>query len=100
MKKITKTYTIRLDETDKQRADQVFRELGMTFATGMNLYVKMVGRHKKIPFNLDVSEQIPKTLKESFGLLQEEAKLNGIEDMTMDEIDAEIAEYRHEKRGN
>ena len=79
----TKTYTIRLDETDKKRAEQVFKELGMTFATGMNLYVKTVGRQKKIPFDLDVSEHI--------------SKINGTDNIKMGEIDAEISAYRQER---
>jgi len=92
-------YTLRIDESDKRNAEQVFKELGMTFATGINIYLKTVGRQRKIPFNMDLNEQSPKTLKESFKALQEEAKLNGVDNMTMDEIDAEIAAYRREKRG-
>ena len=95
-------YTIRVDETDKQKAEAVFRELGMTFATGINIYLKTVGRQKRIPFNLDTNEEgaAKISLKEAFGALQEEAKNNGIDEMTMEEIDAEIAEYRREKRGS
>jgi len=93
-------YTLRVDEIDKQNAEQVFRTLGMTFATGINIYLKTVGRQQRIPFAMDLNEQTaPKTLKEAFALLQEESKRNGIDNMTMDEIDAEIAASRREKRG-
>jgi len=96
----TVNYTLRIDETDKQTAERVFKDLGMTFATGINIYLKTVGRQQKIPFNMDLNEQsVPKTLKEAFQALQEESKQNGIDNMTMDEIDAEIAAYRREKRG-
>ena len=97
----TVNYTLRLDETDKQRAEQVFKALGMSFATGMNIYVKAVGRQLGIPFSLTVNDTtLPSTLLNAFESLQEESLQNGISDMTMEEIVAEIAEYRREKRGS
>ena len=53
----TVNYTLRIDDNDKQRAEQVFRELGMTFATGINIYVKMVSRQQRIPFELDLGKR-------------------------------------------
>ena len=50
-------YTLRLDKSDKQKAEQVFKALGMTFSTGINIYVKSVGRHQKIPFDLSLRDQ-------------------------------------------
>jgi len=54
----TTNYTLRVDDTDKQRAEQVFKELGMTFATGINIYIKTVSRQQKIPFELTLNPQI------------------------------------------
>jgi DNA-damage-inducible protein J len=51
----TVNYSLRVDEADKQKAEQVFKALGMTFSTGINIYIKAVGRQKKIPFDLAVS---------------------------------------------
>jgi len=48
---------VRLDETDRQQAEQVFKSLGMNLATGINIYIKAVGRQQKIPFELDLSER-------------------------------------------
>jgi len=39
------------------------------------------------------------TLAEAFRDLQDESVANGMDKMTMEEIDAEIATYRQEKRG-
>ena len=92
-------YTLRLDEVDKQKAEQVFKALGMTFSTGINIYIKTVGRQQRIPFSLNVNDVAqPTTLISAFESLQEESEQNGTSDMTMDEIVAEIAEYRREKR--
>jgi len=53
----TSNYTLRVDDVDKQRAEQVFKELGMTFATGINIYIKTVSRQQKIPFELSLNPQ-------------------------------------------
>ena len=53
----TTNYSLRVDETDKQIAEQVFRSLGMTFSTGINIYLKAVGRQQRIPFDLALVEQ-------------------------------------------
>jgi len=96
----TVNYTLRIDETDKQRAEQVFKTLGMTFSTGINIYLKTVGRQKRIPFALTINDVAPaQTLMDAFEALQSESLQNGLSEMTMDEIDAEIAAYRQEKRG-
>ena len=54
----TVNYSLRVDETDKQRAEQVFKALGMTFSTGINIYLKTVGRQQRIPFNLTLLEPV------------------------------------------
>jgi DNA-damage-inducible protein J len=96
----TINYTLRVDSSDKQNAEQVFKNLGMTFATGINIYLKTVGRQQKIPFSLSLDERSAgKSLKEAFRAAQEGSVINGIDDMTMDEINAEISAYRNEKRG-
>ena len=93
-------YTLRIDEEDKQKAEQVFRSLGMTFSTGINVYIKTVGRQQKIPFALAMNEAATtKTFEDVFKAAQEEAKVNGTSEMAMGEIDAEIAAHRREQRG-
>ena len=57
-------YTVRLDETDKQAAERVFNELGLTMAAGINIYIKMVARQKRIPFELALNTSKPNTTRE------------------------------------
>ncbi|MCL1878911.1 MAG: type II toxin-antitoxin system RelB/DinJ family antitoxin [Defluviitaleaceae bacterium] len=61
----TVNYTLRIDESDKQNAEQVFKELGMTFSTGINVYIKTVGRQLRIPFDLALNEPAMATPKNS-----------------------------------
>jgi len=57
MQMATVNYSLRVDENDKQIAEQVFKSLGMTFSTGLNVYIKMVGRQQRIPFDLSLDGQ-------------------------------------------
>ena len=52
MKMATVNYTLRLDETDKQQAEHIFKSLGMTFSAGVNAYIKTVVRQQRIPFDM------------------------------------------------
>ena len=91
-------YTIRLDESDKREAEQVFNQLGLTLAAGINVYLKAVGQRKKIPFTLEVVEKTARMrLGEAFEKAQKESVANGTDGMTMDEINDIIAECRREE---
>ncbi|MCL2054965.1 MAG: type II toxin-antitoxin system RelB/DinJ family antitoxin [Oscillospiraceae bacterium] len=57
-------YTVRLDESDKQVAERVFNELGLTMAAGLNVYVKMVARQRRIPFDLALDKKTPGITRE------------------------------------
>ena len=95
----TKVYSLRFNEEDKQSAERIFRNLGMSFNTGINVYLKTVIKEKKIPFILEITELTPAmAFKEAFKIAQEQSVINGTDEMTMDEIDAEIAAYRREKK--
>ena len=50
-------FTFQMDESDKQSAEQVFKELGMTLSTGINVYIKAVSRQLRIPFELPIDER-------------------------------------------
>jgi len=98
-------YTLRIDKADKQKAEAVFKTLGMSFSTGINIYLKTVGREQQIPFALKINDdkknkkEALTRFAENIKAMQEEAKQNGVDNMTMDEIDDIIAEVRQEKRG-
>jgi len=53
----TVNYTLPIDEADKKNAEAIFKGLGMTFSTGINIYIKAVNRQRKIPFELAIDRQ-------------------------------------------
>ena len=99
MKVARVNYTLRLEEEEKIKAEQIFKTLGMNLATGISVYLKSVIRQEKIPFILEIEKTPAMKFKEAFEKAQKEAVLNGTADMTMDEINAVIADERLKERG-
>ena len=44
--------TIRIDEDLKKQADNLFDDLGMSFTTAVNVFVKQAVREDRIPFEV------------------------------------------------
>jgi addiction module RelB/DinJ family antitoxin len=83
------SYTIRLDESDKAGAEQVFNQLGLTLAAGINVYIKAVNRQQKIPFALELASGTGREkLQKALEAMQAQSVIHGTDAMTMDEIDA------------
>jgi addiction module RelB/DinJ family antitoxin len=57
----TVNYSLRMDEHDKQAAEKVFKSLGMNLSTGINIYIKAVGRQQRIPFDLALETPVIST---------------------------------------
>ena len=74
----TANYSLRVDEDDKQKAEQVFKALGMTFSTGLNIYIKAVGRKQQIPFNLSLDEPIPSPANIKASRIEKEHSFNSL----------------------
>ena len=74
----TVNYSLRIEETDKQKAEQVFKALGMTFSTGLNIYIKTVARQKQIPFALALDHQTAQTTETKVSRNEKEQAFNAI----------------------
>ena len=92
------TFSVRMEQSLKSQFDELCSEFGMNASTAFNIFARAVVRERKIPFNIYSPE--PKITRENamnvFLNLREEAKLNGLQDMTLDEINNEIKLARDE----
>ena len=97
--------TVRIDEKTKQEFDAFCENVGMNITTAFNLFIKATLRTRALPFSItdidthnrareDASAQGKKALQ----ALQEQAKTNGVSEMSLDEINEIIAEVRRERR--
>lgn len=50
--------TIRMEEDLKKAADRLFDELGMSFTTAINIFVKQSLREGRLPFEVTTKPQI------------------------------------------
>ena len=80
------TYSIRMDSNLKKDFDSICEDFGMSSTTAINIFAKSVVRERKIPFEIRSDN---KGL-DAFTALRAAAKRNGMQDMSLDEINEEI----------
>ena len=89
------TFSIRMDEALKRQFDALCADFGMNATTAFNVFARAVVRERKIPFEIQASDEITRASgMEAFLALRTEAKKNGIQDLTLDEINEEIRQAR------
>jgi DNA-damage-inducible protein J len=99
----TTNLSIRLDRELKDQADAVFSAMGMSLTTAITVFVRQAVRQKKIPFEISLVEDRDKATTMQDALIATEriwqsAAQNGTNQMTMEEIDEEIAASRAKRR--
>ena len=86
------TFSIRMDEKLKKQFDELCENFGMSATTAFNVFAKAVVRERKIPFEISAPE--PQITKEqaldALAFLRNQAKENGLQEMTLEEINKEI----------
>lgn len=93
------TYSIRMDSNLKRQFDEICNELGLSSSTAFTMFAKSVVREQRIPLSLELPRKV--SLQDGFSAGEEiraQAKLAGVADMSMEEIDKEIALARAERK--
>lgn len=92
------TFSIRMDESLKIQFDNLCKEFGMNASTAFNIFARTVVRERKIPFEIAAPSAV--SLEEgrsAFNALRLSAKENNLQDLSLDEINAEIKLARANK---
>lgn len=96
----TVTYSLRMDEGLKKSFDAFCESVGLSATAAINLFAKKAVTEQRIPFEVSAVPQ--RVTKEqamaAFEKLRKQARKNGLQDMTMEEIDEEIRLARKERR--
>lgn len=89
--------TIRVDEQLKKSFDGLCDEFGLSNSAALNLFMKAVVRERKIPFEIkaDSESDIRRKGWEAFMRMRESAIASGAADMSLEEINEEIAAVRN-----
>jgi len=90
----------RMNRDVKKQFDNILSEIGLNPSTAFNMFARLVIREKGLPFPITVKndEEIIDEAHQVLDDIRKEAKRHGTNELSMDEIDAEIALYRKEKR--
>ena len=91
------TLSMRVDETLKKSFDSICDDFGITSTAAITVFMKTVVRERRIPFEIKAStkEQVNKDAWAAFLEMRAAAAEAGIQDMSLDEINAEIQEVRN-----
>lgn len=87
--------TVRMDSQLKQNFDALCQQFGMSANTAMNVFANAVVMYRKIPFEIKAdNEDVYRKGVQAFYALREQARRNGLQNMTLDEINEEIRQTR------
>ena len=90
----------RMNKDIKKQFDSILEEIGLNPSTAFNMFARLVVRENGLPFPLIIKREdgVTAEARQVLSEIREEAAKNGTSELTMDEINAEIALYRKEKR--
>lgn len=100
-------FSIRMDDGLKRDFSQFCENIGMTMSTAFVVFAKAALRDRRIPFKIcdypvSASPMKKRVTSEealkAFESIRAEVQSRGVSEMTMEEIDAEIAAARKERR--
>lgn len=88
--------TVRMDTRQKAQFDRLCEEFGMSANTAINVFVRAVIRTNSIPFSIVSShgDEVVGKAREAFRRIRKRAESSMDEEMSLDEINAEIAAVR------
>lgn len=84
----------RTEETSKIQAANICEKLGIDLQTYMRMCISRLIRENGIPFSMKLNDMTENKAVKAMKTATAIAAQNGISEMTLDEINAEIAETR------
>jgi DNA-damage-inducible protein J len=98
---MTTSINIRLDEDLKRDIEQFFSEIGLDTSTAIRMFFKQCLIEKALPFlprTKDTPTVSSKQALDALSAMQATSVKLGLDKMSMEDIDAEIAESRRERQ--
>lgn len=96
----TSIIQVRVDDKLKAEATALYEKLGIDLSTAMRMFLKRSVSVNGIPFSmvLPTEPYDIQAAKSALNEIHEAALQSGVSDMTLEEINAEIASYRKERK--
>ena len=99
---MTATLQIKVEESLKDEAAKLFERLGIDTSTAVRIFLKRSVMENGLPFRMTMPKE-EYNAERGYRAMQEisdGASKNGLADMSLDEINAEIDSYRKERALN
>ena len=92
------TFSVRMEENLKTQFEELCDSFGMNMNTAFNVFARAVVRERRIPFEIcEGNNQISREgALAAFDAIRAKAIKDGVADMSLEEINAEIAKLRHD----
>lgn len=96
----TSLIQVRVEDSLKDEAAQVFEKLGIDTSTAVRMFLKRSIMENGIPFRMTLPKEPYRAEKGYRAMveLNEESEKNGLTDMSLEEINAEIESSRLERK--
>lgn len=97
----TSVLQVQIEDSLKDRASAIYEALGMDLSAAVRIFLKQTVMENGMPFRMNTASQRELTIEKGMKAIermQEESERNGNCNMTLDEINAEIAAARAERR--
>ena len=91
------TLQVRIDDDLKTQATMVYDQLGIDLSTAVRMFLKKSVAVNGIPFEVRNDSSRDRAMA-ALNECREISESNGNSEMTLDEINAEIAAYRRERK--
>ncbi|MCQ2313049.1 MAG: type II toxin-antitoxin system RelB/DinJ family antitoxin [Paludibacteraceae bacterium] len=92
------TMTVRTDAVLKATFDSLCEQFGMSANTAMNIFMRAVAETRSIPFRIGKSNISPEVrYQQALERMHQDAIRRNEPELTLEEINAEIAAYRAER---
>ncbi len=91
--------SVRVDKDLKANFDALCDNFGLSTPAAITIFMKAVIRERKIPFEIKANSvaEAMKNGKEALKEMRTQAEKAGLQDMTLEEINQVINEYRNEQ---
>ncbi|HCG28099.1 MAG TPA: type II toxin-antitoxin system antitoxin, RelB/DinJ family [Lentisphaeria bacterium] len=90
------TFSVRMESDVKNELDKVCAQLGLNTSVAINIFARTVIREKRIPFEISLATGETAGAN-AFQALRKQAKANGVQGMSLSEINSEIDRARGKK---
>ena len=90
------TFSVLMESDVKNELDKICAQLGLNTSVAINIFARTVIREKRIPFEISLATGETAGAN-AFQALRKQAKANGVQGMSLSEINSEIDRARGKK---